>query len=354
MKKTIAITSALAAVSGLATAEIKINDFLSVEGFVDSSYSHVDTDLGGAGDSDNSFAVDQVEIDWLFSFDKVTARVDLAHEGSDNSDIDTDVEQAYVTYDLGNGSAITAGRYQSMLGLEAFEPTGLYQYSTAYSLGSDYGLNNDELDGVSILPGYAQGVKYTRESGDSFFGLSIQDQTAGTDAGRLRGSDESSIGYEAAFSTKLSDGVTFFLGGAYEDVDDPASDTWVVNSYVTYETGAWTFGAEINIGESDNNGPAAALTDSALTDEETVQGLVMANYAYSDCCSVTGRISYSDHEAKDGAADVEADFTKYTLAHNYAVTDNLAVITEVSFVDGDINGTDAEATVGAVEVLFTF
>ena len=51
----------------------------------------------------------------------------------------------------------------------------------------------------------------------------------------------------------------------------------------------------------------------------------------------------------------EADFLKYTLAHNYAVTDNLAVITEVSYVDGEhcrcrLN----EALVGAVEVLFTF
>ena len=122
MKKTIAITSALAAVSSLATAEIKINDFLSLEGFVDMSYSHTDIDSDSNlvdSDTENSFDIDQVEIDWLFSFDKVSARIDLAHEGSDSS-FDTDVEQAYVTYDLGNGSAITAGRYQSMLGLEAF------------------------------------------------------------------------------------------------------------------------------------------------------------------------------------------------------------------------------------------
>ena len=80
----------------------------------------------------------------------------------------------------------------------------------------------------------------------------------------------------------------------------------------------------------------------------------MANYAYSDCCSVTGRISYSDHENEVGGVDGEADFLKYTLAHNYAVTDNLAVITEVSLVDGEINDVDYEALVGAVEVLFTF
>ena len=33
----------------------------------------------------------------------------------------------------------------------------------------------------------------------------------------------------------------------------------------------------------------------------------MANYAYSDCCSVTGRISYSDHENDARTVDIEAD-----------------------------------------------
>ena len=46
MKKTIAITSALAAASSLATAEIKINEFLSFAGFVDMSYSHTDDSDG--------------------------------------------------------------------------------------------------------------------------------------------------------------------------------------------------------------------------------------------------------------------------------------------------------------------
>ena len=45
---------------------------------------------------------------------------------------------------------------------------------------------------------------------------------------------------------------------------------------------------------------------------------------------------------------------KYTLAHNYAVTDNLAIITEVSYVEVKKVRLTDEALVGAVEVLFTF
>ena len=65
------------------------------------------------------------------------------------------VEQAFVNYALGNGDVITAGRYASMLGFEAYEPTGLYQYSTAYDIvGIDFAAASE----------YVQGVKYTRTS----------------------------------------------------------------------------------------------------------------------------------------------------------------------------------------------
>ena len=64
-------------------------------------------------------------------------------------------EQAFVNYALANGGVVTAGRYASMLGFEAFEPTGLYQYSFAYAIGN--------LGDASVLPLYAQGVKYTIE-----------------------------------------------------------------------------------------------------------------------------------------------------------------------------------------------
>jgi len=353
MKKTIAITSALAAVTGLATAEIKINDFLSFEGFVDMSYSHTDIDDAG---SDNSFDIDQVEIDWLFSFGKVTGRVDLEYDGGTTGDDDTNVEQAFATYDLGNGLSITAGRYESALGLEAKEPTGLYQYSTAYDFGAA-DINDGGKGSTNILPQYGQGVKLTQTSGDNVYSLSVQDESFDNDGGRLGGDDQandggedSSYSIEAAASIALGNGMTWFLGGAYEDSDADDNNTYVLNTHLLVESGALTWGAEVNYGDAEG-GFSEGLNGGSDSNEEVLQALLMANYAYSDCCSITGRISYSDH---DNDLDSEADFLKYTLAHNYAVTDNLAVITEVSLVDGEINDVDYEALVGAVEVLFTF
>ena len=340
MKNKIAIASAFVAASSFSMGEIVVNDFLSFEGFVDSSYSHTDSDVDG---NENSFAVDQVEISWLFDFDAVTAQVDFDSEDSNGSngddvydDRDTgsglgevEVEQAFVNYALANGDVATAGRYASMLGFEAFEPTGLYQYSTAYV--------------ASGLPGYAQGVKYTRESDASFFGLSIQDEAFDNGRDNL---SSSSFAIEAAYAQDLGNGLTVFLGGAYEDAD--AGDSYIVNAYATYETGAWLFAAEVNFGNSESG----AFNDLGVTgaDTDVMSGLVMANYAYSDDSSVTARLSYEEVEGTTG----EGDVTKYTLAHNKALADNLALITEVSFGDADIAGADEEVTELAVELLFTF
>ena len=344
MKNKIAIASAFLAASSFSMGEIVVNDFLSFEGFVDSSYSQTDIDEGTSGTSSNNsneFGVDQVEISWLFNFDTVTAQIDLQYEGDDegkDQDDGQSVEQAFVNYALANGDVVTAGRYASMLGFEAFEPTGLYQYSTAYD--------------ASGLPLYAQGVKYTRESDTSFFGVSIQDEAFdfGDDNQNL---SSSSYAIEVAYAQDLGNGVAAFIGAAFEDAD--AGDTYIVNSYVTYETGAWLFAAEVNFGNSEN-GAFNILNDlDAIVvggdDVDVMSGLVMANYAYSDDSSVTARLSYEEVENENS---VEGETTKYTLAHNKALADNLALIVEISYADSEIAKQDIEGSQLAVELLFTF
>ena len=332
MKNKIAIASAFLAAASFSTAEIVINDFLSFEGFVDSSYSTSQSDIEGDKESDNSFGIDQVEISWLFNFDAVTAQIDLEYEDGDEDNEDG-VEQAFVNYALGNGDVITAGRYASMLGFEAYEPTGLYQYSTAYS-----------LDGtaITLASQYVQGVKYTRSTDTTFFGISLQDQAFGNDGDRLGGDVEgdSSYAVEVAGSIDLGNGFTVFAGGAFEDAD--SGDNQLLNVYVTYETGAWLFAAELNLEEN----------ESALGDDLDINsGLLMANYAYSDVASVTARISMIEIEI-DG---VDLDFTKYTVAHNYALSDNLLLVTEVSYDDGEFDGDfDGDNLTFAAELLFSF
>jgi hypothetical protein len=368
MKNKIVLASAFLAASSFSTAEIVVNDFLSFEGFVDMSYTSMsgDDEVGiygnpadGKGYSDNSFAVDQVEISWLFDFDPVTAQIDLNYLGDQaTNDASGEVEQAFATYHMDNGSAITAGRYASMLGFEAYEPTGLYQYSTAYDVATLVG------------PSYGQGVKYTHETNNTFFGISVQDTVTGLYQGRLGGNDngnplndDGGFGIEAAGSYAMENGLTFFLGGAVEDGDD--GDSYVINTYATFETGAWIFAAELNYGETEND-PYGIIANLGGTagDTEIFSALLMANFAYSENASITGRVSYidADQEVQNpGFSDVQGDLIKYTLAHGYAFTDNLFLVTEVSYADGEVDGStgglgdgDFDQLLGAVELIFSF
>ncbi|MGC6455705.1 MAG: outer membrane beta-barrel protein [Coraliomargaritaceae bacterium] len=347
MKNKIAIASAFVAASSLATAEIVINDFLSFEGFVDMSYTHtdIDSDDSAAPGSDNGFGVDQVEINWLFNFDKVSGVVDFAYTGSDasgtavNSGDDTQLEQAYATYALDEASSITAGRFQSMLGFEAFEPTGLYQFSFAYD--------------NSILPAYGEGVKYNYASGDFAFGAALLSGYESYDFGRLGGSGDSSNAIELAVSYS-QDSLSFFLGAAQQDSEGATDgNTTAINAYVTYETGAWLFAGELNSGNSET-GAYGAFGD----DVDALSGLLMANYAYSDAASVTARVSFESFEGND-AISTEVNQTKLTLAHGYAFTDNLFLVTEVSVVENTVEtdnaaDVDTDSLAGAVELIFAF
>ena len=125
-----------------------------------------------------------------------------------------------------------------------------------------------------------------------------------------------------------------------------SGDNQILNAYVTYETGAWLFAAELNLEENESEFAA---------DLDINSGLLMANYAYSDVASVTARISMIEAELKG----VDLDITKYTVAHNYAFSDNLLLVTEVSLDDGelDIEGftdEDGDNLTLAVELLFSF
>ena len=336
MKNKIAIASAFIAASSFSFAEIALTENLSVAGFVDMSYSNEKAENGLNGfDSENSYRVDQVEIDWLFSFGNVSAQVDLEYEEGNGT---TNVEQAFVNYSLANGDVVTAGRYATMLGFEALEPTGMYQFSGAYTVQGNL---------LTAASDYVQGVKYTRTSATTFFGISLQDQSFGNDGDRLGGDADADSSYavEVAGSMDLGNGFTVFAGGAFENAE--SGDNQLLNAYVTYETGAWLFAAELRLEEN-------LLNDAIFgvgNDIDATSYMVMANYAYSDVASVTGR--FSDINVDVGANEA-LDGTKITLAHNYAFSDNLAVCVEVSQIDGENNGTDAEVTSAAVELLFTF
>lgn len=394
--RSFAIAVAFFTATGLSMGDIVINEFLSLRGFVDMSYNYSDKQIDPAGTSgfnktSNDFNFEEFETSLFFNYDPLTAQIDLEYEG--NSDR-LEIEQAFIVYKpekMAKGASVTAGRYASMLGFEAYEPTGLYQYTDAYGgvLGDLYIRSLGVLGSVNLNPEaslfvesllfpigerYSQGIKYTHKGARTFFGISAQDGTISYD-NRVNGDndadstavDDGGYSLEAACSYDFGYGLTFFMGGSYETGDGITegvarsgdTQTYTINTYSTLELGAWIFAAELNFSESKIDD---VFDPGADADLKSLSGLLMTNYAYNETASMTGRLSYMELDGEldaSGGAALDGYAFKYTLAHNYALTENLSIVAEFSYTDGRFDSTadgngDLEEFFAAAEIIFTF
>jgi len=320
MKNKIAIASAFIAASSFSFAEIALTESLSVEGFIDTSYN----DASGAGNTnDASLNVNEVEISFLLDMGGVSARIDTQYQYQDAADAFVgEIDQAFISYDVFGGT-VSVGGIDSQLGYEAFEAPGLYTNSFAY--GDNAGESTSQLPGTDIA------INYTRQlDAVSSLGVSLVDDGSFIGDEGVRDAIEETGGdtvIEVAYGRDLGNGLGAFAGYR-SDVD--GND--LINAYVTYETGAFTFAAEIVDGEND--------TDLQL----------LANYAYAANASVTVR--YTTEENGDNVTNglaADADLDILTISHQLALADNLCLTTE--FKD---NGQDDDEHEFSVGVLFTF
>ena len=137
----------LAAFGMVASASaVKINNNLSINGFLDGSYKLTDTD----GADSQQFQSDEAELNFILSNGPVSGALNLdSHKIGGAADFD--IEQAHFTYDLGNGVSLTFGRYGSALGFEREDPAGLYTVSRAYDSNSAFNLgdvDNAAVEGI--------------------------------------------------------------------------------------------------------------------------------------------------------------------------------------------------------------
>jgi hypothetical protein len=297
MKNKIAIASAFIAASSFSFAEIALTESFSVEGFIDTSY----TDNSGAGPVNNAdLNVNEVEVSFLFDMGGVSARIDTQYTNAG-----TELDQAYVSYDAFGGT-LSVGGMDSQLGYEAFEAPGLYTNTTG---------------GSAQLPGTDVAVKFTMDlDAASSLGVALVD-----DGSFIGDEGASDTVMEIAYGRDLGNGLGAFVGYRTGTTAAGADDD-VLNAYVTYETGALTFAAEIADGE----------TDTDL--------MFLANYAYADNASVTVRLTQEENGA--GAGE---DLDILTIAHQLALADNLSLTTELT--DNGADDDEYEFSVGA---LFTF
>ena len=289
----------------------KISDNLSLAGFVDASYNS--TEDGGA-QTDN-IGIDEVEIDFLFGFGSVSAEVHVDSTGGNLS-----VEQAFATYDLGNGFSVALGKYGSSLGLEREDPAGLYTYSRAYGGTNANALNVGNAD-VNVGEGIA--VNYSAD--DFSIRVSFED-------GENTNIDGDSLDTEVSVSYTGIENLT--IGGGIQSgngADD--GDTTVISG--TYTAGKALIGAEFIDAENVSGGANDADAYMLLVDYDVNEKLGVA-------------LRYAEVDEDGGVA---GDYEGFTIAPNYAITENLGAILE--YTDGERAGaTDVETL--ALELTLNF
>jgi len=317
-----AITAAIALASPLAHAEIEIGKGLSVAGFIDMSFFYEDPD---DGESTQDFGLDQVEIDFMYTFDdKISAQVDLEYQ--DDTDAtegqETDIEQAFIGYKVNDTFSVKAGRFLSYSGWETEEPTGLFQYSGTGYAKYFYGA-------------YQQGVSGYYDGGIVDVALSVVN-----DLGSLAGdgTDNQNIGAELMLAIMPFEG---FTAKAFYMTED---ETDLINVWASFATGGLTLAAEYNTSES-----APAAVDTAGEDAEADGFLVMANYAWEKFAMT---LRYHESLVEDSSGTDIEELSAITFAPSYVISDNLLIVAEYRMDEDEISDSDTDSF--ALEALLTF
>jgi hypothetical protein len=292
---------------GVATfGEISITDNLGVRGFVQGSYEKSDV----AGADTESLDMNGVDVDFLFSSETVGSEVHLSSSGST-----INLEQAFLTYDLGGGLNVTGGKYLSLLGYEGDEPYKLYQRSMAYVIGDDNKIP---------FAAYHQGVKAAFSSGDLSGAISVVDSVYNSDG------NAAEVGFEAQIKYTGLENFTIAIGTAQENDTTTTVDEYY-NLWVEYGgIDSLILGAEYN--SYDYNG------------KDGDSWMLMGNYSVNEKVGLTLRYS----QVEEDNLDYEAD--KFTISPSYSFSDSL--LGRIEYSTGEVGDDDVDYF--SIEALFTF
>jgi hypothetical protein len=327
------LLAVLATLSMVASASaVKINNNLSINGFIDGSYAVVE----GATEKDQALEIDEVELNFVVNVGNVSGLVAVdthssiaaGNEATEGQGLG--IEQAHFTYNINDAVSLTFGRYGSALGFEREDPAGLYTYSRAYSDNDASAANNFNFGNVDANAVEGLTLAY---SGDAYtLAVSLENQ-----AGAEQDLQENDLDFEISFTYSGIAGVNIGGGVFLDNEEGGNAETDAVNIHVSRQFGKLLVAGEYSQLDTTANG-------STDTEEERDAYLILADYDFSDKLGVALRLS-SNEQINNGG-----DYDKFTIAPNYAITDSLGAILEYS--DVDAGGTDSEEY--AVELTYTF
>lgn len=326
---TVGATAGTEEITTPAPVTVTTPDWLKISGYAAASYTYSDFSPGGDTDSffDAGTPFDAVKLGieaskGAFSiygslFYSPTPGVNAFGGGGDAGILD-----AYLTYTAGNFK-VTAGKYLSYMGFEAFDTVNMYQMSYA----------NTTTGGV---PAYHSGVKLDYSTELWGAGFNISDSLRGPSFWEGDGDYGNGLGYEAYVTYKGIDKVTLWAGAALDDTD--GLDNFLsLDFWASYEVSdKLLIAGEIIYAENTLSGA-----------DNAVGGLAFLKYSFTDKFSTVFRLGI---DAVDSGIAGPPDSLKYTVAPAYAFNDNFTLRGELSFIDFD----NTDQLFAGVQALLTF
>jgi hypothetical protein len=298
---------------------VKINNNLSINGFIDGAYTLVDGD--SAGNDSQSLSVDEVELNFVVNVGGISGLVAI----DSTTDERVNIEQAHITYNLNDAVSITFGQYGSALGFEREDPAGLYTYSRAYGDFTVAGANDfnfGNIDGGQVVEGLT--VAYATDS----LSLAASVESAAGDSRLVEAND---LNLEISFAYTGISGVNIGGGYFFDNRADSADEVDALNLHISRQ-----FGKLLLAGE---------YTELQGETRDRDAYMLLADYDVNDKLGFAVRFSNNEQSTAN-----QSDFEKFTFAPNYAITDSLGAILEYSDVEN--NGDKSEEY--AVELTYTF
>ncbi len=285
---------------------------VTFDGYAVATGSYVDT----AGTTTSKFDLNAAKFGATGKFGTVTGYASLYYNGTT-----TDLLDAYFTVDLGSGLSITAGKFLSYMGYEAFDIPNMAQIS--YGFGTQF----------NPVPAYHSGVKVDYSAATYGAGLAVVDSIYGSTLYKGDG-DLKKTGLEAYYTYKGIKDTQIWFGYA----DDAASRTQFFDLWASYALNKTdSIGAEV-IRITDTDGSVSGVAKGT-------EWLLAYTKGLSPKWSLTSRIS-------EELPSVGSSSMKYTLSPSYTINEHFIARAEVSYVPS--YGSTKSSTYIAGQTIFKF
>jgi hypothetical protein len=349
LKHAIQMSGALSALALTASAQTEAVEYVKIadvhikpSGYVIGSYQYTksDAEFSETGQptmsSDNSsdrFDLDAAKVLFNMDYKPVSGAVSVFHAGGDDSEIY--LLDAYATYDFGNGSTLSGGKFLSWLGYEAFDIPNMAQITYAYA-------------NFNPIPGYHSGLKYNYTTAEYSFGVALLDSLYSPSAFKGDGSLKTDFAAEAFVSYTGVPGLTLWAGLGYQSEDDETLDNdgvagslFIFNTWASYTVDKSNFGAEFVFSSREDDPTLVAPERGGGFDAINLLGFY--SYQFTDKVSTAFRvgfdsIEYNRYVFSPGVfTTLEENSLRLTVAPSIKVTDNLKIVFEASYskIDSD-------------------